>query len=241
MSATTNIKRLYKSRTERMVDGVCGGVAKYFSVDPTLVRVAWVLVTLLGGAGILLYIVAMIVIPKEPYVVPFQPVADTPTATSTAGSSTEPSKRNSLFWGILLIAVGTVLFLHNINFDFWRHWWWFDGGFVLSVLLILIGVAFLWGGRNSLTMQTDTVTPAPDATMEPQPVSGGAYQRLFRSFTDSKLFGVCGGIAQYFGIDSSIVRIAFLVGALASGGAVVVAYIILAIVVPKELPSYKPI
>ena len=70
MVNTEGIKKLYKSRTERMIDGVCGGVAKYFNLDPTLVRIAWVLLTFLGGSGILLYIVAMIVMPKEPYIIP---------------------------------------------------------------------------------------------------------------------------------------------------------------------------
>jgi phage shock protein PspC (stress-responsive transcriptional regulator) len=59
---------------------------------------------------------------------------------------------------------------------------------------------------------------------------------LHRSFTDSKLFGVCGGLGEYFGIDSTIVRILFLVGAFASGGVVVIGYIIMAIAVPKGLP-----
>ncbi len=239
MTTTSEFKRLYKSRTERMIDGVCGGVAKYFDVDPTLVRVAWVLVTLLGGAGIILYIVSMIIIPKEPFIMA------TGTEPQTGGigpqSSKEPGKRNSLFWGILLIAVGMVLFLHNVGFAFWRHWWWFDGGFILSVLLILVGVAFLWGGRNSLS-KVPTADGVAHESSEPslnEPVPSGSYRKLYRSFSDSKLFGVCGGLAQYFGVDSAILRILFLVGAFASGGAVAIGYIVLAIVVPKEIPSFK--
>lgn len=58
-------RRLYRSRTEKMIAGVCGGVAEYFNVDPTIVRLLWVLVTLLGGAGVLLYIVLWIVMPLQ--------------------------------------------------------------------------------------------------------------------------------------------------------------------------------
>ena len=59
-------KRLYKSNKDKMVDGVCGGLAEYFGVDPTLVRLAWVLLCAMGGSGVVAYIVAAIVIPRDP-------------------------------------------------------------------------------------------------------------------------------------------------------------------------------
>lgn len=59
-------KRLYKSNTNKMVDGVCGGIAEYFGVDPTIVRLAWVVFCALGGSGILAYIIAAIIIPSAP-------------------------------------------------------------------------------------------------------------------------------------------------------------------------------
>ena len=58
-------KRLYRVREGRVVAGVCGGLAAYFGIDPTLVRLAVALVTVFGGAGILLYLCAWIVIPEE--------------------------------------------------------------------------------------------------------------------------------------------------------------------------------
>ena len=59
-------KRLYKSNENKMLDGVCGGIAEYFDVDPTLVRLGWVLFCALGGSGILAYVIAAIVIPHKP-------------------------------------------------------------------------------------------------------------------------------------------------------------------------------
>lgn len=56
-------KRLYKSATDKKLCGVCGGIAEYFDMDPTLVRLAWVAFTLLGGSGIIAYIVAAIIMP----------------------------------------------------------------------------------------------------------------------------------------------------------------------------------
>ncbi len=58
-------KRLCKSVTDKKLCGVCGGVAEYFEFDPTLVRLAWVLFTALGGSGIIAYIVAALVMPTE--------------------------------------------------------------------------------------------------------------------------------------------------------------------------------
>ena len=60
-------KRLY--RTEggcKMICGVCGGLAEYFDIDPTLVRLGWVMFCALGGSGILAYIIAAVVIPRRP-------------------------------------------------------------------------------------------------------------------------------------------------------------------------------
>ena len=59
-------KRLYKSNENRMIDGVCVGIAEYFDIDPTLVRLGWVLFCALGGSGIIAYIIAAIIIPKRP-------------------------------------------------------------------------------------------------------------------------------------------------------------------------------
>ena len=58
-------KKLFKSTTDKKLCGVCGGIAMYFDIDPTLVRLAWVLFVALGGSGILAYIVGTIIIPKD--------------------------------------------------------------------------------------------------------------------------------------------------------------------------------
>jgi phage shock protein C len=68
-------KRLHRSRTEKMIAGVCGGLAEYLDLDPTIVRVVWVLITLLAGAGILLYLVMWIVVPLDTPVPPGRPPA----------------------------------------------------------------------------------------------------------------------------------------------------------------------
>lgn len=56
-------KKLRKSSTDRKIAGVCGGVGEYLNVDPTIIRLAWVVLTCLGGSGLIAYIVAAIVMP----------------------------------------------------------------------------------------------------------------------------------------------------------------------------------
>lgn len=58
-------KRLYRSESNRMLCGVCAGIAEYFNLDPTLIRLAWALFCVLGGSGVLAYILAAIIIPPE--------------------------------------------------------------------------------------------------------------------------------------------------------------------------------
>jgi phage shock protein PspC (stress-responsive transcriptional regulator) len=59
-------RRLYRSRTDRRISGICGGLAAYFKIDPTLVRLLFVLGLLLVGGTFWAYIIMMIVIPEEP-------------------------------------------------------------------------------------------------------------------------------------------------------------------------------
>ena len=59
-------KKLCRSATDKKLGGVCGGIAEYLDVDATVIRLAWALFTLLGGAGLLAYIVALLVIPNPP-------------------------------------------------------------------------------------------------------------------------------------------------------------------------------
>lgn len=59
-------KKLYKSRDDQKLCGVCAGLGKFFDIDPTIIRLLWVVITLAGGAGIVAYIVCALVIPDEP-------------------------------------------------------------------------------------------------------------------------------------------------------------------------------
>ena len=59
-------KKLYKSQDDRKLCGVCGGLGEFFGIDASLIRLGWIVFCLLGGSGVLAYIIAAIVIPDEP-------------------------------------------------------------------------------------------------------------------------------------------------------------------------------
>ena len=59
-------KKLYRSRENAMLAGVCGGIGEYFDIDPTIVRLAWVILGFCGGVGIWAYIIAAVIIPQRP-------------------------------------------------------------------------------------------------------------------------------------------------------------------------------
>lgn len=58
-------KRLYRNTNNKMLAGVCSGLADYFNLDPTIIRIAWILMSCFAGTGVLAYIIAMLVIPPQ--------------------------------------------------------------------------------------------------------------------------------------------------------------------------------
>ena len=93
------MKRLYRSETNRMLSGVCGGLADYLNVDATFVRLVWVLVMLFGGTGLLLYVIAALVVPTQSRLAvpccdePAPAVAEPPFADEDESDPEERPKR----------------------------------------------------------------------------------------------------------------------------------------------------
>ncbi len=59
-------KKLFRSRTNKQIAGVCGGLGEYFDIDPTIIRLVWVVAVFCAGGGLVAYLLAMIIIPQEP-------------------------------------------------------------------------------------------------------------------------------------------------------------------------------
>ena len=113
-------KRLYRSTTDKIIGGVCGGVARYLEIDATIVRIVWAIVTLFSyGFGLIAYIVIWIAVSEgDNY--------------GEESRSMDPEQRRKLIGGIL-IGVGGILFLG-------RFFSWFDFRVVLAILLVAAGV-----------------------------------------------------------------------------------------------------
>ena len=75
---TTETRRLYRSLRQRMVGGVCGGLGEYLAIDPTLIRVLFILASIFGGHGVLLYLILLLLVPIEPEIT--APIHTPPTA-----------------------------------------------------------------------------------------------------------------------------------------------------------------
>jgi phage shock protein C len=138
--------RLERSRTNRVISGVCGGIAEYLDVDATFVRVVMVILAFPFGIGILLYFLLLFLMPNPGEAAPFVRPADgtasddPATATPAVRTSTDPAelerRRNGL--GILLVAVGVLFMLGNLGW--FRFLDWKD---VWPLVLIAIGVYFI--------------------------------------------------------------------------------------------------
>lgn len=109
-------RRLYRSRTDTILGGVAAGLASYLNTDPALVRIAWaILVPLTGGAALIAYIVAWVVVPEEPLGAASRPGAEATdpvtgeTIAPVSGAATEPVPRPSDGRGGMVVGIGLVL------------------------------------------------------------------------------------------------------------------------------------
>jgi phage shock protein C len=112
---------LRRSRDDRVIGGVCGGLGRYLGVDPVLLRIAFVILAIAGGGGILVYLVAWVLIPAE------RPGEDLGSARPEQADATR------LIVGGVLIAVGTILLLNLSLPRLGRYFW--------PLALIAVGVA----------------------------------------------------------------------------------------------------
>jgi phage shock protein PspC (stress-responsive transcriptional regulator) len=143
--------RLYRSQTDRMLGGVCGGLAKYLQIDVTLVRLFFIVFTLLGGIGPIIYIILWIVVDDESKInvveggskplsgEEFKDRAET-VRDEFVSAVRQPNTKSVRFIGIALILGGLYIFLQQMHIPWLR---WLNSGVVLAVLVVLAGVALL--------------------------------------------------------------------------------------------------
>ncbi|VVB74712.1 PspC domain protein [Candidatus Tiddalikarchaeum anstoanum] len=115
-------KKLYRSRKDKIIFGVCGGIAEYLGIDSTLIRILAVILLLSGSWFVVLYILLGIIIPENP--------------NEKEQPAKGDMKNKYLILGGAFVAIGVILLLNNYNIINWNNTW--------PILLIALGVYLLW-------------------------------------------------------------------------------------------------
>ena len=136
MKKTT--KQLYRSKTDRVLGGVSGGLADYFEVDSTLIRIIFIILFFSGGAGLLLYLVLWLIIPSRPG----KKIAEEDTIKENVEEIKTRAeeighKQGRQWFGILLLSLGVIFLLRNLGFFriFVGRLW--------PIVLVIIGIIML--------------------------------------------------------------------------------------------------
>lgn len=141
-------KKLYRSRRSRIFGGIAGGFGQYFGLDPVIVRIIFVIITLMHGFGIFLYIIMWIVIPEEPFELAYPIYGQNQNKTDSTSDDINPTtysppKRNgSTIFGVILIGIGIVFLADRLIPRFS-----FDDSF--PFIVIVIGLFLVWNSLKS--------------------------------------------------------------------------------------------
>ena len=147
--------RMYRSTSDKMLGGVCAGLGKYLRVDVTIVRLFFVVLTMVGGFGPILYFILWSVIPPEGHVEPSgqSEHLDGVELKERAGmvrddfvsAVSSPNQNTARFIGIALVLLGGFLVLKQLNVT-WLYW--LNSGVIWAALILLAGVALLVRGSR---------------------------------------------------------------------------------------------
>lgn len=146
------MKRLYRSKRDALLGGVCGGIAEYLGVDPTLVRAVFAVLAVVSGIGILIYFLLWLLVPpegepplgsREAVRAGAEEVADRAKEWGEEVRAAVARRDGGFAVGVaaILIFLGVLLLLRNLGFG-WAWWVRFD--ILGPAVLIIIGLALLW-------------------------------------------------------------------------------------------------
>lgn len=125
------MKRIYRSQDDQLLGGVCKGIANYFDVDVTIIRLVWLLAVVFGGMGVLAYIIAWVIIPEEP---------GSGEQFIDVGED-QGQRGDTRTIGIIVMAIGLFFLFRNIvpHYYFRQAW---------PLALVFIGLALIVGGMR---------------------------------------------------------------------------------------------
>lgn len=229
---------LFRHPTDKMLGGVCGGLADYLRWDATLVRILWVVATVsTGGGGFLAYLALWLLLP-----------VGTVHNGQTRPAAIELNERSLNVAAKVLIALGGLLLLSNLGIlpSLWSGFWTVMNLLFWPALLIGIGYLLLkgTGGAGNLSINLNSLSGAPWTRMHVpsgREVKSGLRNirqqlPLKRSRRDRMFMGVCGGIGQRLGIDANLVRLIWAAFSIGSIGMGVLIYVLAGLLLPEEAP-----
>jgi len=206
-------KRLYRAHKNHIIGGVCAGFADYLNIDVTLIRILWLVAAFLNGIGIIAYLICLIVLPVNP------------EHQKLPEQEKKKSKNAGLFIGIFLVLLGFFFLAEEwwfFPFFFPPDWFWFwrfHWDIVWPILLILIGLGYIF-----------YVTRKGKETAEKKKTT-----TIFRKKREKQIGGVCAGLADYWNVDMSLVRIGYVLFTVFTHLVVgIVLYVVLMIIMPEE-------
>lgn len=129
--------RLYRSETNRVIAGVCGGLGEYFNIDPTIIRIIFILITIFGGSGILIYIILWLVIPSEsnPKKLSEENIRENAREMKEKVAKFAPSRP---WWGFFIVIIGVFFLLNSYGYldlsEIGKLW---------PIILIIFGIFIL--------------------------------------------------------------------------------------------------
>jgi phage shock protein PspC (stress-responsive transcriptional regulator) len=238
--SSTVTNTLYRNPTDKMIGGVCGGIADYFHWDASLVRIVWLVATIAtGGGGLLAYLVLWGLLP----VGSVQTGLQRPAAFAL-------NERNIGRMAMVLIGLGALWLLANVGIlpGILRIFWWTLNIFFWPALLIGIGYLLLRGTgntnlrvdftdwKNRFQSRANGVNVKMPNTDSLKSTLNDVRNRLplHRSTKDRLFLGVCGGLGQQLGIDPNLVRLLWAAFSIMSVGAGLFLYVALGLLLPEE-------
>ena len=236
-------KMLYRHPSDKLVAGVCGGIAEYLGWNPVIVRVAFVVATFATwGGGFLAYVLLAMFLP---------------TGTNLVGQMKPPAielSQKGMTWAAgLLMALGGFWLLANLGIlpGIWRTFW----GLVALLFwpALLMGAGYLLLRANSDKDIDKELTGAARKVKETlgEKLPSGEQVRsnfasvrssmpLRRSSTDKMLLGVCGGLGEKFGVDANLIRLIWGAFALGTMGLGALLYLAVGLFLPEGSASLQP-